>query len=420
MVPDCSWSADGHTFKSDFKILPLQFYDGIIGMDWLAARGTMQVNWEQKWLAFDHLGQRIILQGHPPAEFDITVVELQLIQGQQTEDLPEEIQGLLDNFSEVFTTPIGLPPRRACDHKIPLIAGAQPVNIRPYRYSPELKTEIEKQIAEMLQSGVIKPSTSPFASPIIMVRKKDGSWRLCVDYRHLNLLTLKSKYPLPVIDELLDELAGASWFTKLDLRAGYHQIRLAPGDEYKTTFHTHNGHFEFSVLAFGLTGGPATFQFVMNTDLSPVLRHRAVVFFDDILIFSKTYAEHIAHLRQVLQLLADHQWRVKGSKCTFAQRSVQYLGYVVSEDGVATDPQKVANVQNWPVPASIKELCGFLGLSGYYRKFVRQYGVISQPLTQLLCKHVPFVWTSETQLAFDTLKQALVSAPVLALPDFTI
>lgn len=234
-----------------------------------------------------------MLQGHPPAVFDLTVVELQLIQEQQSNPVPDEIQLLLDQFSDVFAAPTQLPPRRACDHQIPLIAGAQPVNIRPYRYSPELKTEIEKQIAEMLQSGIIKPSTSPFASPIIMARKKDGSWRLCVDYRHLNLLTVKSKYPPPIIDELLDELAGASWFTKLDLRVGYHQIRLAPREEFKTAFHTRNGHFEFSVLAFGLTSGPGTFQSVMNTDLSPVLRHCAVVFFDDILIFSKTYEDHI-------------------------------------------------------------------------------------------------------------------------------
>uniref|UniRef100_A0A453C5F0 Reverse transcriptase domain-containing protein n=1 Tax=Aegilops tauschii subsp. strangulata TaxID=200361 RepID=A0A453C5F0_AEGTS len=158
----------------------------------------------------------------------------------------------------------------------------------------------------------------------------------------------------------------------------------------------------------------------MNTDLSPVLRHCAVVCFDDILIFSKTYDEHIKHLRQVLQILEEKHWKVKGSKCTFAQRSVQYLGYVVSEEGVATDPQKVTDVQNWPIPTSVKELRGFLGLSGYYRKFVRQYGVISQPLTHLLRKNVPFVWTADSQLAFDTLKQALVSAPVLALPDFKV
>lgn len=231
----------------------------------------------------------------PPARFDITVVELQLIQGQQNLDLPEGIQCLLDGFSAVFDAPNGLPPRRSCDHKILLIPSAQLVNIRLYRYSPELKNEIEKQIA-MLQSGVIKPSTSPSASPIIMARKKDCTWRLCVDYRHLNLLTLKSMYPMPVIDELLDEISGASWFTKLDLRAGYHQIRLAPG-EYKTMFHTHNDHFEFSILAFGLTEGPYTFQSVMNTYLSPVLRHYDVVFFDDILIFSKTYVEHIENLR---------------------------------------------------------------------------------------------------------------------------
>lgn len=247
-----------------------------------------------------------MLYGHPPSEFAVTVVELQLIQGQDPVKLPEEIQALLDNFSDVFSAPTQLPPCRDCDHKIPLIAGAQPVNIRPYRYSPELKTEIEKQINEMLQAGIIKPSTSPFASPIILVRKKDGSWRLCVDYRHLNALKLKSRYPLPVIDELLDELAGASWFTKLDLRAGYHQIRLAPGEEYKTAFHTHNGHYEFLVMAFGLTGGPPTFQSAMNVDLSPVLHHCVVVFFDDILIFSKCYADHIQHLRQVLQLLQKH------------------------------------------------------------------------------------------------------------------
>jgi hypothetical protein len=253
-----------------------------------------------------------------------------------------------------------------------------------------------------------------------MVRKKDLSWRLCVDYRNLNMLTLKSKFPLPVIDELLDELAGASWFSKLDLRAGYHQIRLAPGEEYKTAFHTHNGHFQFNVMAFGLTGAPATFQAVMNETLAPVLRKCAVVFFDDILIYSKTYSEHLVHLDQVLRLLQQHQWKIKGSKCQFAQRSISYLGYVVCEAGVATDPTKIVDVQKWPVPTNLKELRGFLGMSGYYRKFVRHYGIISQPLTQLLRKGVPFVWTIDTQRAFDTLKEALTSAPVLALPDFSV
>ena len=273
----------------------------------------------------------------------------------------------------------------------------------------------------MLQTGVIVPSSSPFASPIIMVKKKDGSWRLCVDYRHLNLLTLKSKYPLPVIDELLDELTGASWFSKLDLRAGYHQIRLAPGEEYKTAFHTHNGHYEFTVLAFGLTRGPCTFQSVMNDDLAPVLREPnkcVVVFFDDILVFSITLEDHLHHLKQVLDLLQEHQWKIKGSKCAFAQCSISYLGYVVSEEGIATEPAKIEVVVNWPVPANLKELRGFLGLSGYYRKFVRHYGMISQRLTHLLRKNIPFVWSSEAQSAFDQLKRALTTAPVLPLPNF--
>jgi hypothetical protein len=233
------------------------------------------------------------------------------------------------------------------------------------------------------------------------------------------MLTVKSKYPLPVIEELSDELSGASWFSKLDLRAGYHQIRLAPGEEYKNAFSMHSGHFQFNVMAFGLTGAPATFQAVMNEMLAPVLRKCAIVFFNDILVYSSTYEAHVAHLRPVLQLLQHHQWKVKHSKCSFAQRSVAYLGYVVKVAGVATDPQKVVDIQKWPIPQNLKELRGFLGLSGYYRKFVCHYGIISQPLTQLLRKGVPFVWSKDTQIAFDTLKQALTSAPVLALPDFS-
>lgn len=297
--------------------------------------------------------------------------------------------------------------------------GATPFQIRPYRHSPELKTEIEKHVQEMIQSGIVTPSNSAFSSPLIMVRKKDGTWRSCVDFRHLNMLTLKSKFPLPVIDELLDELKGASWFSKLDLRAGYHQIRLAPGEEHKTAFQTHSGHFQFNVLAFGLTGGPATFQAVMNATLALVLRKCVVVFFDDILVYSASLEEHIDHVKQVLQLLQQNQWKVKLSKCEFTKCSIAYLGYVVNEHGVSTDPSKVADVENWPTPTILKELRGFLGLSGYYRKFVRQYGMLSQPLTNLLRKNTPFVWSPEAASAFQCLKKALVSAPVLALPYFS-
>jgi hypothetical protein len=247
-----------------------------------------------------------------------------------------------------------------------------------------LKTEIEKQVQELLEQGVIQLSNSPFGSPVILVKKGDKTWRLVVDYRHLNALTVKGKYPLPIIDELLDELAGSKWFSKLDLKAGYHHIRLAPGEEAKTAFQTHNGHYEFRVMAFGLTGAPATFQYAMNATLAPVLRKFALVFFDDILIYSQTYDDHLQHLATVLNILQKDQWQVKLSKCAFAQEKINYLGHVISAEGVATDATKIQSVENWPTPTNLKELRGFLGLTGYYRKFIKHYAIISQPLTALL------------------------------------
>jgi hypothetical protein len=205
----------------------------------------------------------------------------------------------------VFEPPSSLPPERSCDHVIPLVAGAKPVQIRQYRYPPALKNEIEKQVADMLSKGIIQPSFSAFASPVLLVRKKDGTWRFCVDYRYLNALTLKSKFPIPVFDELMDELANAKWFSCLDLNSGYHQIRVKKGEEFKTAFQTHFGLFEFRVMAFGLCGAPGTFQGAMNTTLAPLLRKCVLVFFDDILVYSPTLAEHLIHLKQVLQLLAN-------------------------------------------------------------------------------------------------------------------
>lgn len=233
------------------------------------------------------------------------------------------------------------------------------------------------------------------------------------------MLSLSSRFPIPVFDELMDELAHAKWFSSLDLNSGYHQVRLKAVEEFKAAFQTHFGHFEFKVMAFGLCGAPGTFQGAMNTTLAPLLRKCVLVLFDDILIYSSTFEEHLLHLRQVLDLLIKDQWVVKPSKCSFAQQSITYLGHVISADGISTDKAKVATVSAWPQPMSVKELRSFLGLAGYYRKFVRHFAVIAKPLTNLLKKNIQFVWTSEHQEAFTVLKSALVTAPVLAMPNFS-
>jgi hypothetical protein len=273
--------------------------------------------------------------------------------------IPADVQVILDKFASVFDAPVGLLPSRQYDHHIPLIPGTRPVSIKPYHVAPELKDEIECQIKEVLDQGVITHSHSAFGSPALLVHKEDQSWRLIIDYRHLNSLTVKGKYLLPVIviDELLDELTGSHWISKLDLKAGYHQIRLAPGEENKIAFQTYSGHFEFKVMAFGSIGAPATFQHAMNVTLALVLRKFAVVFFDDILIYSPSYEDHLQHLSTVLSILQRDQWQVKFGKCVFAQRLVAYLGHVVSEAGVATDSSKIESISTWPTPTNPKKNC---------------------------------------------------------------
>src|SRR5271154_5507148 len=279
--------------------------------------------------------------------------------------------------------------------------------------------ELKKQLADLLAKGFIRPSTSPFGAPVLFVHKKKESLRLCVDYRTLNKITIKNRYPLPRIEELMNRLAGAQYFTKIDLYSGYHQIHIKKEDVSKTAFRTRYGYYEFLVLPFGLTNAPATFMTLMNDIFREYLDQFVVIYLDDILIYSKTKKEHLKHVRLVLEKLKEHHLYGKMSKCEFMKTKVEYLGHYISAEGISVNQRKVDAIKSWPTPTNVSELRSFLGLATYYRKFVKDFSVTATPLTALLHKDKSYNWEKEQQSAFEQLKQHLVSAPVLILPDPT-
>lgn len=408
---DLHLKVQGTEFQADMYVIPLTGYDVVLGIWWLNRLGRIMWDFTAGEMEFKLNGTPVIWYAESPSE----PAHLNAIGANRSPET--DLARLLEEFEDVFATPTGLPPPRSCDHRIRLLTGTDPVAVRPYRYPHLQKDEIERQCTDMLANGIIRESRSPFSSPVLLVKKADNSWRFCVDYRELNSKTVKDKFPIPVVDELLDELHGATYFTKLDLTSGYHQIRMAPSDIDKTAFRTHHGHYEFLVMPFGLSNAPSTFQSLMNTVFKEHLRRFVLVFFDDILIYSQSWAIHVQHIRTVLSLLRMHRLYLKRSKCSFGQLQVAYLGHVIQHSGVAVDQSKISAIKEWPQPRTMRALRGFLGLSGYYRKFIKNYGIISTPLTSLLRRN-SFVWDDKATEAFEALKKALSESPVLALPDF--
>ena len=295
---------------------------------------------------------------------------------------------------------------------------AHPVRQPVRRISPHCREEVKTLLDQMLARGVVEPSSSPWASPIVLVRKKDGSARFCIDYRKLNEVTRKDAYPLPRIDVTLDTLHGSHWFTTLDLLSGYWQVEVEEADREKTAFCTPEGLYQFRVMPFGLCNAPASFQRLMDLVLSGLQWSQCLVYLDDIIVLGRSFEEHIQNLNVVFQRLQEAGLRLKPAKCAFFREEVQYLGHVISRQGVATDPDKVAKVVTWPVPKSRREVQQFIGFANYYRRFIRDFARVARPLHRLTERALPFTWTDECQKSFDQLRERLCSAPVLAYPDF--
>ena len=296
------------------------------------------------------------------------------------------------------------------------------MSIPAYRLSQLEEDEITTQLKDYLRMDHIQHSKSPWGAPVILVKKKDGTWRMCVNYHRLNKMTIRNSYPLPRADDLIDRLHAARYFTKIDLRTGYHQIRIAEEDIPKTAFRTRYGHYEFLVMPFGLTNAPTTFQQEMNDTFRDQLGHFVVVFLDDILIYSRTLDEHYKHVRFVLQTLWDKQFYAKLSKCEFFKRSITYLGHLITDQGIQIDPSRIEKVKLWPVPRNVRELRSFLGFVKFLRKSVHHFSQLTLPFTDLLKgqKHKstkPIPWNDHLQECFSILKEHVCTAPTLTLPD---
>ncbi|KAK1419615.1 hypothetical protein QVD17_28835 [Tagetes erecta] len=424
-------SLSGYEIPVTLLPMTLAGFDVVLGMDWLSANQA-RIFCDRKIIKLrTPEGKEISVKGdksiNPIGIISLLKATKCLNQGclaylvTVSETKPKkEIRNIpiVAEFSDVFPDELpGLPPEREVEFRINLVPGTAPVAKAPYRLAPNEMKELKTQLDELLEKGFIRPSSSPWGAPILFVKKKDGSMRMCIDYRELNKVTIKNRYPLPRIDDLFDQLQGARCFSKIDLKSGYHQLRVYEEDIPKTAFRTRYGHYEFTVMPFGLTNAPAIFMDMMNRICKPYLDKFIIVFIDDILIYSKNESDHVEHLRTLLKLLRTERLYAKFIKCEFWLHEIQFLGHVINSEGIQVDPSKIKAITEWGIPKTQTEIRSFLGLAGYYRRFIQDFSRIAIPLTSLTRKKVDFKWGPKQEEAFRILKEKLTSAPILALPE---
>ncbi|KAJ0714365.1 putative nucleotidyltransferase, Ribonuclease H [Helianthus annuus] len=413
VLRDCTLELNNHIFPIDLISMQLRSFDVIVGMDFLRENHAEVVCFDQRIRFSLANGDLLCVYGETASKglklmscvqaskylrkeyraflANIVIAEKEKKGKSGVNDVP-----VVCEFPNVFPEDLpGLPPSRDIDFRIDLIPGANPVAKAPYPLAPSEMRELSNQLQELLEKGFIRPSTSPWGAPVLFVKKKDESFRMCIDYRELNKLTIKNHYPLSRIDDLFDQLQGATCFSKIDLRSGYHQLCIQEEDIPKTAFRTRYGHYKFVVMPFGLTNAPAVFMDLMNRVCKPFLDRFVIVFIDDVLIYSKSKTEHAQHLRLVLELLQGNQLYAKFSKCEFWLEEVQFLGHIVNSQGIHADPAKIEAVKSWITPKNPSEVRSFLGLAGKYRRFIEGFSKIAVPLTALTHKDKPFVWGTE-------------------------
>jgi hypothetical protein len=325
----------------------------------------------------------------------------------------------MEEYRYIFSSPTGVPTRYQVKHPIDLTLGAPLPNGPVYHRSLMENDKIRRWIQELLQKGHIIPNSSPCGSSIVLMQKNDKTWRICIDYKALNKITVRNQYPIPRIDDLLDHLKGENFFSNIDLKSGYDHVPIEPNDVWKTTFKSKEGIFEWLVMPFGLTNAPTTFMRLMDDVLRPFTNSFVVVYLDYILFFNITWEENMRHIQQVLSTLRQHKLYANLETCSFGMNRVQYLGYIVDDHGVHVDPAKIQVISDWPTPTTLTELCSFLGLANFYRWFVLGFSHIAWALIQVTKGggREMFVWGKEQQRAFDDMKHRLCSSPVLSLPD---